>query len=68
MLTYQTFFKAELKRLISEEIERLKENLVVSHNYEGFDFLTFKYQVGIIEGLRKALELCDEAERTADSA
>lgn len=44
------------------EIERRKENIVMGHRASDFDFSTFKHHVGIIEGLRMALELSEEAE------
>jgi hypothetical protein len=65
MLTYQTFYQHELKKLIVTEIERLMENL--GNGMSTPDFSSYKHQVGIIEGLRRALQLCDEAEAIADS-
>jgi hypothetical protein len=65
MLTYQTFYQHELKKLIVAEIDRLMENL--GNGMSTPDFPSYKHQVGIIEGLRRALQLCDEAEAIADS-
>lgn len=59
-LTYQAFFQHELEKLIQNEIQRLKDNLVAAH--ATFDFATYKHQVGIITGLQRALELAEEAE------
>jgi len=60
VLSSQAFFRNTLIKLIAEEIERIKENLT----YLGAtpDFPTFTHQVGKIDGLRKALELLEQAE------
>jgi len=60
--TYQAYYQYELKKLLNEDIERLKENLVSSYQIEGFDFSAYRHQVGKIEGLRMALESCEEAD------
>jgi hypothetical protein len=62
MLTQVAFYQTELRKLLLAEIERRKENIVTSHKASDFDFSTFKHHVGIIEGLRMALELSEEAE------
>ena len=59
MLTFNTLFERELKKLITAAIEDRKENL--STGLATIDFPTYKHQVGIITGLRMALEHCDEA-------
>ena len=59
MLTFNTLFERELKKLIASAIEDRKENL--STGLATIDFPTYKHQVGIITGLRMALEACDEA-------
>ena len=59
MLTFNTLFERELKKLIVASIEERKENL--STGLATIDFPTYKHQVGIITGLRMALELCEEA-------
>ena len=61
-LTYQAHYQYELKKLISEDIERRKDALVTSAHIQGFDFAAYRHQVGLIEGLKQALELCDEVE------
>ena len=60
--TYQAYYQYELKKLLNAEIERIKETLVSSYQIEGFDFSSYRHQVGRVEGLRIALELCDDAE------
>jgi hypothetical protein len=60
--TYQAYYQYELKKLINAEIERLKEALVSSYQIDGFDFSGYRHHVGRVEGLRMALDLCDEAE------
>lgn len=67
MLTHQAFFVSELKKLIQTAIEDRKESLTTSHMAEGFDFSAFKHQVGIIEGLRLALQLTEDAESIANN-
>ena len=60
--TYQAYYQYELKKLLNEHIERIKETLVSSYQINGFDFWCYRHHVGRVEGLRMALELCDEAE------
>jgi hypothetical protein len=62
--TYSTFYQHELVKLIVAEVERRKDQLVTAS--ATFDFPAYRHHVGIIEGLRIALELCDEAERIAN--
>lgn len=59
MLTLNTLFERELKKLITSAVEDWKDNL--STGLATIDFPTYKHQVGIIAGLRMALEMCDEA-------
>lgn len=66
MQTYNTLFQKELTKLITAEIEMLKENLTTIHRTEGFDFSSYKQIVGRIEGLRAALSHCEEAETTVN--
>jgi len=62
--TYSSYYQHELSKLIIEEVERRKEQLITASST--FDFPAYRHHVGIIEGLRTALELCDEAERIAN--
>lgn len=64
MQTYSSYYQHELTKLIVEEIERRKEQLITAS--ATFDFPAYRHHVGIVEGLRAALELCDEAERIAN--
>lgn len=66
MLTYQTHYQSALKKLIEEEIHRVTEILTQPHSVSVPDFSQYRYHIGCIEGLRKALTLCDEAEAIAD--
>ena len=59
MLTLNTLFERELKKLIASAVEDRKDNL--STGLATIDFPTYKHQVGIIAGLRMAFEMCDEA-------
>jgi hypothetical protein len=60
--TYQAYYQYELKKLINSDIDRLKEELLSSYKITGFDFSAYRHHVGRIEGLRMALELCEEAD------
>lgn len=60
MLTYNHLFENTLRKLIEQEIERLTENLVLGLSVT--DFANYRESVGQIAGLRKALELCEEAQ------
>ena len=64
MLTYQSFFEHELKKLIQEAVEDRKENLAFGSGT--VDFAAYRNQVGVVAGLRLALELCDEANRVCE--
>lgn len=66
MLTYQAFFQHELLKMIDEEIERLKDSLV--HGHSALDYPSYKHNVGIIQGLIRAKELCAEAESISNGA
>lgn len=59
--TYQTHYQYELKREIEQEIQRLTD-IVTADTSVIVDFDTYRYHIGQIRGLRRALELCDEAE------
>lgn len=59
MLTYNSKFEKELKKLIEQSVEERKE--LLSTGLSTVDFETYRYHVGIIKGLRMAIELCDEA-------
>lgn len=63
MLTYNTFYQHELKKLIENELERRKE--IISSGMSTPDFSAYKHQVGVMDGLKQALELMDEADRIA---
>ena len=64
MLTRNVLFRAELEKLIEQEVERLMENVVVGH--ATIDFPAYKHQVGVIDGLRIAMELCEQAQTIVD--
>lgn len=64
MLTYQAHYQSELLKLLKTEIERMKDTIVMGH--ASLDYATYKYNVGIIQGLLRAIELADEAEAIAD--
>ena len=64
MYTRNDLFRGELEKLVEGEIQRLMENIVVGH--AAIDFPEYKHQVGKIEGLRIALELCEQAQTIVD--
>lgn len=64
MLTRNVLFRAELEKLIEQEVQRLMENVVVGH--ATIDFPAYKHQVGVINGLRIAMELCEQAQTIVD--
>ncbi len=51
-------FEAELRKLIEEEIQRIKDNLAGGLAVP--DYETYKQQVGKVSGLMSALEMCEE--------
>ena len=67
MLTYNMLFKNEVVKMREMQIETLKENLTTIHKMENFTFSDYKEIVGKIEGLRLALEYCEEAERITNA-
>jgi len=66
MLTYQAFFQHELLKLIDQEVERLTESLITGHN--ALDYSAYKHNVGMIQGLRRAKDLCGETESLVNGA
>lgn len=61
-MNYNTLFENELRKLISEEIARLSDNMAngLSINEIG----QYKHEVGRILGLRAALDFCEEVSST----
>lgn len=64
MQTFHSLYRSEFKKLIEEEIQRLMENLITNGGIQ--DFPAFKNTVGVIEGLKKALEYSEEADAIAN--
>jgi hypothetical protein len=64
--TYSTYYQYELSKLLKEEIDRLTGNLTSEYELVS-DYASYRYHIGQIKGLRRALELCDEAEAVANS-
>lgn len=64
MLTFHAKFLHHYKELIEEELKRIME--IVTANHAITDFSAYKYQIGILDGLKKALELADEADAIAN--
>ena len=60
-LTYTSAVLKEHAELIEQTIAELKDNL--ANRGAVPDHVTYSFLVGKIEGLRMALELCDEAVR-----
>ena len=60
MLTYNNQFQIELIKLLETEIARISE--IVMNGAGVTDFADYKHQTGKINGLRMAMELCEEAQ------
>ena len=58
MLNYNNLFEQELRKLISEETERITD--VLASGMSVIDYSDYKQQVGKIQGLRAALDYCEE--------
>lgn len=59
MLTHNAQFEKELKQLINQTLGEKID--ILANGLSVVDFATYKHHVGIIQGLRIALEMCDEA-------
>lgn len=59
MLTYSNMFEAELRKMMAVRIVDLTQSLAVPGNVANWD--EYNDRVGVIAGLREALELCDAA-------
>jgi hypothetical protein len=57
-MNYNTLFENELRQLISQELERLTDNMANGLSIN--DIGQYKHEVGRILGLRAALDFCDE--------
>jgi hypothetical protein len=55
-------FEGELRKLIEEEIQRIKDNLAGGSAVP--DYETYKQQVGRVAGLMSVLEMCEEVKTT----
>lgn len=64
MLTFHALYIEQYKKLIDEELLRLMDSLTT--NGAITDFSAYKHRVGVIEGLKKALELSEEADAIAN--
>lgn len=60
MLTYNAHFQSELEKQIQDEIDRMKDKLVQGH--ASLEYADYKYNVGIIYGLMRALDIAAETE------
>lgn len=64
MLTFHALYIEQYKKLIDEEIQRLMTVILTNHAVP--DFHTYKHLVGLVEGLKRASELSDEADAIAN--
>jgi hypothetical protein len=65
MQTFNSLLEQELKKLIQDEIESLRDNLEVNtYNEVG----QFKYVMGKVAGLKLATELVSQAVKKADQS
>jgi hypothetical protein len=60
MLTYSAHLQSVIEKLIREEIDTKTKMLVPAH--QSLDFAAYKHQVGVVQGLERALALVEEAE------
>jgi|APFre7841882654_1041346.scaffolds.fasta_scaffold20319_5 hypothetical protein len=60
MLSQQSVYQAEIKKILQERINTAIET--ITNRFAVIDHSTYSYHVGIIEGLKTAIEVCDEAE------
>ena len=60
MLTYQAHIISVLNKLVNEEIEMHKNALITAHTI--FDHDGYKFTVGQVIGLQRAIELISEAQ------
>lgn len=60
LLTKHVYLKKKLEQLISEQIKMHSEHLSMGSPP---DYAAYMRLVGKIDGLRSALDLCDEAEK-----
>ena len=64
MLNYTAVFEYELKKMIYENIERLKDDLASGMGTQ--EIQQYREIVGKIAGLRLAIDLCEESELLAN--
>lgn len=60
MSTYTSYYQQELQKLLAEAVQQQTEMLAAGHLP---DYATYQKTVGVIFGLRMAMELMDEADR-----
>ncbi|NDB69085.1 MAG: hypothetical protein EB015_13965 [Methylocystaceae bacterium] len=60
MLTQQEIYVRELKKLLEERIKNTTDTLI--NKWAVDDYPAYRHYVGLIEGLKTSIELCDEAE------
>lgn len=60
MLTYHDLMQHEFRKLVAEELERLVS--IVTSPLGAKDYAEYKHCLGQIQGLRRALDLSDEAQ------
>lgn len=59
MLTTSMVFRAELEQLLAKAVAEQIE--IISAPHALVDFSAYKHHVGVIAGLKIAIDLCDEA-------
>ncbi len=64
MLTFHALYVDQYQKLIEEEISRLLETILSNNAIQ--DFPSYKYRLGVIDGLKKALEISQEADAVAN--
>lgn len=61
--TLNIFFEKKLRALIEDELRNKKENL---SRGSVNDFASYYNQVGVMNGLRIALDLCEDAQKACE--
>ena len=60
MLTQQELYVKELKKLLDERIASTID--IITNRWAVDDYPAYTYHVGLIDGFKAAIAMCDEAE------
>lgn len=65
MLTVQSVFAREFKKLLQEHVERISNDIVYGAAIDSYE--KYRERVGEVRGLLNAIELIDDAEERTNS-